>query len=796
MTFPIKWWFFLKILGIPLVFLATSIPQSFCQNNNPFYILYNEGPSPVNHPASIYRLDHKNCELYHVVEMDIHPHVPSLYNWTDIAISPEGTFYFIESEGRVFEIDTVTGELELYFTYDNPNNTYLLGLAIDYKGNFYALGQYEADIHIYYPETGEQYRSPPTAPFAVGLDLTFYRNRIFFHNAWALPRTFHTTNILGTEIVDTLFSHDYPVNFGGVSTYADSCQSHYILGAVSGIVTSFGYNRPFFEVYPEKDSIVPYCDRFIYPMPVRGVFGAAHRNEYRASFPPVEFQPQEYVLEFQDDCHPTSATLTVKATGGIDTLLYALNDNNFGRDSIFHLDEPGWYEIIAKDSRSCFWTDSFYFDPPPALLIDSFATTSPRCEDHLSGEIMLFASGGNQPLEYAINNGDFSSENHWIALESGDYLLQVRDSSGCVVDTTIALNPLDPPHPIFSVQDEYCMASDGEITIANSDSIQGFSYSIDGGDLQQQAVFSDLGAGSYTISLVDSLGCEYEHTVEVVRTTDLLTSVVYDTSCIYSSPAVDTIYLYSQQGCDSLVIVHKEPGDYIVENYTAFDCQATAAYRDTILIESDQDCDTLIITDYLPAESDMIEITRDSCSFEAIPDQISHYVNQYGCDSTVTISYNQLLPDLLHLDSVHCGPPHRDSLLFLNSHGCDSLVVIDYAQASPDLDLGPDLTVSEGTEIVLQPTTQADIADFNWYPTDYLDDPLLFQPTARPEETILYTLEITDIHGCTASDQIRITLVEEELAIYIPNAFSPNGDGVNDYFTAYFQNDNYRIQKL
>ena len=229
---------------------------------------------------------------------------------------------------------------------------------------------------------------------------------------------------------------------------------------------------------------------------------------------------------------------------------------------------------------------------------------------------------------------------------------------------------------------------------------------------------------------------------------------------------------------------------------TSYDCGTTAAYTDSILIELDQACDTLKIIEYLPAESNLVEITRDSCSFETIPAAEFSHVNQYGCDSIVRITYNQLMPDILLLDSIHCDPPIRDSIFFLNSLGCDSLVVIDYAQSAPMVDLGPDIAVPEGTEVVLQPFTYADLEHFSWQPTDYLDDPLVFEPTARPEESILYTLEITDIHGCSASDQIRITLVQEDPAIYIPNAFSPNTDGINDYFTAYFRDDRYRIEQL
>ena len=56
--------------------------------------------------------------------------------------------------------------------------------------------------------------------------------------------------------------------------------------------------------------------------------------------------------------------------------------------------------------------------------------------------------------------------------------------------------------------------------------------------------------------------------------------------------------------------------------------------------------------------------------------------------------------------------------------------------------------------------------------------------TATPIEDGLYRLRITDSYGCTAGDSMRIG-VRKEYAdrVYVPNAFSPNGDGVNEWFS-------------
>ena len=51
--------------------------------------------------------------------------------------------------------------------------------------------------------------------------------------------------------------------------------------------------------------------------------------------------------------------------------------------------------------------------------------------------------------------------------------------------------------------------------------------------------------------------------------------------------------------------------------------------------------------------------------------------------------------------------------------------------------------------------------------------------TSTPDETITYTVTVVDSNGCTASDDVTV-FVDFEYVIWVPNIFSPNGDGSND----------------
>ncbi|HSK14058.1 MAG TPA: PKD domain-containing protein [Phnomibacter sp.] len=99
----------------------------------------------------------------------------------------------------------------------------------------------------------------------------------------------------------------------------------------------------------------------------------------------------------------------------------------------------------------------------------------------------------------------------------------------------------------------------------------------------------------------------------------------------------------------------------------------------------------------------------------------------------------------------------------------------------PTVDAGPDIETSAGTEIQFSPTVSPNVVRYTWSPATFLSCTGCAQPTARPMYPVTYVLKVMDDKGCEASDTVRIALQCGE-SFYIPNAFTPNGDGLNDRF--------------
>ncbi len=96
----------------------------------------------------------------------------------------------------------------------------------------------------------------------------------------------------------------------------------------------------------------------------------------------------------------------------------------------------------------------------------------------------------------------------------------------------------------------------------------------------------------------------------------------------------------------------------------------------------------------------------------------------------------------------------------------------------PETDAGTGGTVDY---LDLFPLGGSGVGDIVWTPGVHLDDPRRIDPVFTAWETTTFTLTITSEDGCSASDTVTVFVRPQEV-LDLPNAFSPNGDGVNDVF--------------
>jgi len=99
--------------------------------------------------------------------------------------------------------------------------------------------------------------------------------------------------------------------------------------------------------------------------------------------------------------------------------------------------------------------------------------------------------------------------------------------------------------------------------------------------------------------------------------------------------------------------------------------------------------------------------------------------------------------------------------------------VIQISLIEFSISAGDDMLVDEGHSVQIHAETSHPAVEYTWIPML----PKVANPVFTPTETTVYSVTATDANGCEARDEIKITVVRP---LFIPNAFTPNGDGVHD----------------
>ncbi len=347
--------------------------------------------------------------------------------------------------------------------------------------------------------------------------------------------------------------------------------------------------------------------------------------------------------------------------------------------------------------------------------------------------------------------------------------LKVVNSWGCIDSTvqTVTVNPIPtinagPPVSICNL-DTVTITASGGVTYTWSP-----NYAISSLTIPNPKVSPDV-TTNYFVHVISALGCAGDDTVLITNINPPSDGVILnETICLG-----DSIQLNASGGTSynwSPTVALTNP---LIANPKAFP-QLLTTYQVRIATGNCVKYDTVILHVKLPAEPNAgPDITICKGSYATLHGSGGTF---YDWSPINHLSYNTTANPVVYpiqtttytltvIDTFRCLKPISDDVV---------VNVEDFKAADAGID------TSTVKNYPVQLAASGGIS-YHWQPALGLSDTSIANPMCQPPHDMTYILTVTSMNGCIDKDTIHV-IVYDAATIYIPNAFTPNGDGLDDVF--------------
>lgn len=405
-----------------------------------------------------------------------------------------------------------------------------------------------------------------------------------------------------------------------------------------------------------------------------------------------------------------------------------------------------------------------FFVSSVQAVIDSLV--QPICEG-FNGELYVSGSVGTPPYEFSINGGPYQPGSVFTGMDSGTYVIYVKDSLGCI-DTAMvefqASTGAVKASKIFSTDITCFNACDGTISVKGDGGVPPYAYSWTNGAAPAANV-GGLCPNTYQVTITDSYNCFDTLSISLIEPPDVHFNVLSlnDAVC----------YGYKDGSVSLNITGGTPPYTYVWNPYGGGSSTAIGLGAGVY---------SLLIIDIHQCQYDTaITIIEPSPVFLVYPGDTTIC---FGTEARLTAPavggngpYSVLWDNGASVDDPYYVNPFQDetySATAFDSKGCFSEPVIYrvYVQQKPLINLGEDTVLCYGN--VLFKDVFFPGAQYLWQDGTIFHD----YPIREPG---LYTVDA--YNSCFHTyDSINVVFDDCGTCVHVPTAFTPNNDGRNDLF--------------
>lgn len=345
---------------------------------------------------------------------------------------------------------------------------------------------------------------------------------------------------------------------------------------------------------------------------------------------------------------------------------WTFNTASFSSDEDINNLAPGQYILVATDGAGCIVRDTadLIYENQPTL---SFTSTETDCGVS-NGTIDLTIDGGTEPfvISWTGPDGFVASTEDLASLSVGCYDVTVVDNNTCEVSLQACVTNANGPEITFEVTQPSCDLNNGAITAIITGGEAPYSYAWEGA-ADTDTILSNLGEGTFVLSVTDNNGCVSEDSVALNNSGLIsVTADQIDASCGDSNGSIVLTvsggvapydYLWTPGGETTSTISNLSAGAYSVAITDAVGCETSGNFT---IVEAPAPEITFTVTNTLCAGSDGaidLSVTGGSGSYTytwtgagispGAQDQSGLAAGEFtvvvldqvsGCESTETIS--------------------------------------------------------------------------------------------------------------------------------------------------------------